>query len=205
MSEARNIAMKDGRTLSFGETQKMSKEYGADAEGVFVEINFDNGETVRLSVDPTSDIGKQALGHGLAQKLGDAASGAESTNDAYEAVLEVAARIANGEWTKARAAGEGGSAKGASELVEALVQVLGQPKDVVREMLAKLKQGDKLALRKTPAIAEVIEKLRATRAPSKAEKEKANAGASLLAALQAGQTPESLAAAPKAAEEDAPV
>lgn len=204
MSEARNIAMKDGRTLAFGETQKMSKDYGNEADGsVFVEINFDNGETVKLSVDPTSAIGKQALGHGLAQKLGDAASGAESTNDAYEAVLEVAARIAAGEWTKARTAGEGGSAKGASELVEALVKVLGQPKDVVREMLAKLKQGDKLALRKTPAVAEVIEQIRAARAPSKAEKEKANAGASLLAALQAGQTPESLAIAP--AEENAPL
>ncbi len=191
MSESRKIAMQDGRTLEFGENQKMSKEYGTDTEGgVFVELNFDNGETVKLTVDPTSAIGKQALGHGLAQKLGDAAAGAESTNDAYEAVLEVASRVANGEWTKTRAAGEGGSAKGASELVEALVQVLGQPKNVVREMLSKLKQGDKLALRKTPAVAEVIEKLRANRAPSKAEKEKASAGANLLAALQAGGVPD---------------
>ena len=91
MSESRKIAMQDGRTLEFGENQKMSKEYGTDTEGgVFVELNFDNGETVKLTVDPLSAIGKQALGHGLAQKLGDAAAGAESTNDAYEAVLEVA-------------------------------------------------------------------------------------------------------------------
>lgn len=196
MSESRSIAMKDGRTLSFGEKQKMSKDYGVtDAGLVYVQIDFDNGETVRLEIDPTSPTGLQAAGHGLSQKLGDSASGAESTNDAFEAVLEVASRVANGEWTKARATGDGTSAKGASELVEALVKVLSQPKEVVREMLSKLKQADKMALRKTPAVAQVIEALRAARAPSKAETEKAATGANLLAALQAGQVPEAADAA----------
>lgn len=193
MSESRKVSMKDGRTLEFGEKQKMSKDYGVtDAGHVFCQIDFDNGETVRLEVDPTSPTGLMALGHGLSQKLGDSASGADNTNDAFEAVLEVASRVANGEWTKARAAGDGTSAKGASELVEALVKVLSQPKEVVREMLSKLKQADKMALRKTPAVAQVIEALRAARAPSKAEKEKEAAGASLLAALQAGEVPVSV-------------
>lgn len=186
MSEARTVNMKDGRTLSFGEKQKMSKDYGVtDAGLVYCQIDFDNGETVRLEIDPTSPTGLQAAGHGLSQKLGDAASGADNTNDAFEAVLEVASRVANGEWTKSRATGDGTSAKGASELVEALVKVLGQPKEAVRGMLANLKQADKMALRKTPAVAQVIEQIRAARAPSKAETEKANAGAGLLAALQA--------------------
>jgi uncharacterized protein YdiU (UPF0061 family) len=192
MSDARIIEMKDGRKLSFGEKQKMAKDYGTTEDGqVFVQIDFDNGETVKLVIDPTSATGLQAAGHGLSQKLGDAAAGADNTNDAFEAVLEVASRVANGEWTKARAAGDGTSAKGASELVEALVKVLSQPKETVREMLSKLKQADKMALRKTPAVAQVIEALRAARAPSKAEKEKEAAGANLLAALQAGQVPES--------------
>ena len=186
MSEARTVNMKDGRTLSFGEKQKMSKDYGVtDAGLVYCQIDFDNGETVRLEIDPTSPTGLQAAGHGLSQKLGDAASGADNTNDAFEAVLEVASRVSNGEWTKSRATGDGTSAKGASELVEALVKVLGQPKEAVRGMLANLKQADKMALRKTPAVAQVIEQIRAARAPSKAETEKANAGAGLLAALQA--------------------
>ena len=200
MSDNRTIAMKDGRSIEFSPTTKMKKDYGVTEKGeVFVQLDFDNGETVRLEIDPSSPMGLQAAGHGLAQKLGDAAAGADSTNDAFEAVLEVASRVANGEWTKARAAGEGGSAKGASELVEALSKVLSQPKEVVRTMLAKLNQRDKLALRKTPAVAEAIEVLRANRAPSKAEKEKEAAGANLLAALQAGQIPES-APAPADAE-----
>lgn len=197
MSEARTIQMKDGRTLSFGEKQKMSKDYGVtDAGLVYCQIDFDNGETVRLEIDPASPTGLQAAGHGLSQKLGDAASGADNTNDAFEAVLEVASRVSNGEWTKSRATGDGTSAKGASELVEALVKVLGQPKEAVRGMLANLKQADKMALRKTPAVAQVIEQIRAARAPSKAETEKANAGAGLLAALQAAAAGD----APDAAE-----
>jgi hypothetical protein len=191
MADNRTIVMKDGRSLEFSPTTKMKKEYGTTDGGlVFVQLDFDNGETVRLEVNPTSAMGMQAAGHGLAQKLGDAAAGADSTNDAFEAVLEVASRVSNGEWTKARTAGEGGSAKGASELVEALTKVLNQPKEIVRSMLAKLKQGDKLALRKTPKVAEAIEALRANRAPSKAEQEKAAAGANLLAALEAGEVPD---------------
>lgn len=192
MSTARTIEMKDGRTVSFGEKQKMNKEHGTTEGGlVFVQIDFDNGETVRVEIDPASDTGRLACGHGLSQKLGDSAAGAESTNDAFESVLELAGRVARNEWRKAASEGSG-SAKGASELVEALVSLLSQPKDVVRDMLSKLSQGDKMALRKTPAVADAIEKIKASRGPSKAEAEKAAAGASLLAALQSGQVPESV-------------
>lgn len=205
MSDSRTIAMKDGRSVAFGEKQKMNKSYGTvEIDGtshVFVQIDFDNGETVRLEIDPASATGLQAAGHGLSQKLGDAASGADSTDDAFEAVIEVASRVANGEWAKSRGTGDGTSAKGSSELVEAMVKVLGQSKEVVRGMLSQLKQADKMALRKTPAVAQVIESLRAARAPSKAETEKAAAGASLLAALQAGQVP----AGQTATDEEAPV
>ena len=92
-------------------------------------------------------------------------------NNAFNAVLEVAPRVANGEWTTASATGDDTSAKDATDLVEALVKVLSQPKEVVCDMLAKLKQDDKLALRKTPAVAQVIESLRATRPSVKADKE----------------------------------
>lgn len=184
MTTARDIAMKDGRTVSFGEKQKMDKSHGSTDSGqVFVQIDFDNGETVRLELDPASDTGRLACGHGLSQKLGDSAAGADNTNDAFESILELAGRVAKGEWKKASTS-EGGSAKGASELVEALVKILSQPKDTVREMIGKLTQADKMALRKTPAVAEAIEAIKAARAPSKAESDKVAAGAALLDALK---------------------
>jgi len=184
MSDSRTVEMRDGRSVNFGEKQRMNKDYGVDGAGmVFCQIDFDNGETIRVEVNPSTPIGQSACGHGLSQKLGDTAAGADTTNDAFEAVLEVATRISNNEWNKGRAEG-GGSAKGASELVEALVVVLGKDKDTVRNMLVQLKQADKMALRKTPAIAAEIEKIKAARAPSKAEKDKAAVGADLLAALK---------------------
>jgi hypothetical protein len=195
------VKMKDGREIDFGEKAKMKKDYGFDPESglVWCRIDFANGETVEVRVDPLADIGRQALGHGLAQKLGDAASGADSVEDALEAVIEVAKRTANGEWTKVRE-GSGGSAKGASELVQALVAVLNQPKDTVRTMLSSLSAAEKMALRKVPEIAAEIEKIKAAKAPSKTEAEKVAKGAGLLDALKAAA-----ATAPVAPAEDAPV
>ena len=185
------VTMQDGRKIVFGEKTKMKKEYGYNAETglVYCRLDFCNGETVESFVDPKSDLGFQVAGHGLAQKLGDAAAGADSVEDAFEAVLEVAKRIANGEWTKAREGSSGGSAKGASELVQALVAVMGQDKDTVRSMLAGLTAADKMALRKVPEIAAEIEKIKAAKAPSKAEKEKADKGSALLAALKGEAAP----------------
>lgn len=196
-STTTKVTMSDGRVVEFGEKSKMKKDYGFDeASGlVWCRIDFANGEVVEIKIDPASAIGHQALGHGLAQKLGDAASGADSVDSAFEAVLEVAKRTANGEWTKARE-GSGGSAKGASELVLALCKVMGQPKETVRDMLATLTAGDKAALRKVPEIAAAIEEIKAAKAPSKAEQERASKGSQLLAALRGATAAEG---------EDAPV
>jgi hypothetical protein len=188
--ESRSITMKDGRVVAFGTKQRMNKTHAVNAAGsVALSIDFDNGETVVVEVAPGSPVGLQALGHGLSQKLGDAAAGADSTEDAFESVLEIAGRIANGEWKKQAEAGTGGSAKGASELVEALSRVLGQTKENVRARLATLDQADKLALRKTPKVAAAIEALRLERGPSKADKDKAETGASLLSMMESGEMP----------------
>lgn len=179
-----SVEMNDGRIVAFGQKQMMDKSYGLTPAGdIFVQIDFSHGETVRVEIDAGSKIALAAAGHGLSQKLGDAASGADTVQDAFEAVLEVASRVSAGDWNKIRASGEG-SAKGAGELVTALCEVLNQPRDVVRDMLAKIPQAQKLALRKTPAVAEVIKKLREARAPSKKELEQADIGASLLEQLK---------------------
>jgi len=179
-----SVLMTDGRTVEFGEKTKMKKDYGFDAERglVWNRIDFANGEVVEVWTDPTSDLGRQAVGHGIGQKLGDAAAGADSIESAFESVLEMAKRIQNGEWTKAREGG-GTSAKGASELVQALVKVLGQDKETVRTMLATLSAGDKASLRKVDAVAAAIEEIKAAKAPSKADKERAERGAAILASL----------------------
>lgn len=183
------VTMTDGRIVHFGEKTKMKKDYGYDAERglVWNRIDFANGETVEVWTDPNSELGRQALGHGIGQKLGDSAAGADSIESAFEAVLEMGKRLQNGEWAKAREGG-GTSAKGASELVQALVKVMGVSVDEVRNLLATLSASDKAALRKVDKVAAAIEEIKAAKAPSKADKERAERGQALLAALT-GTTP----------------
>ncbi len=184
------VKMNDGREVEFGEKTKIKKDYGVLPNGnVFAQIDFVDGQTIAVEVEPGSPLGLQAMGHGLVQKLGDASAGAENLEDAFESILEVAARINAGDWNKAREGG-GGAAKGSSELVLALVKVLDKDKETVRGLLANLSAGEKAALRKTPDVAAAIEQVKAERKPSKAEQEKLDAANSLLAGLKAGVVPE---------------
>jgi len=181
---SRTIKMNDGREVRFGEKTRMKKEYGVSDQGlIFCRIDFDNGESIEVLVDPNSEVGQQALGHGLSQKLGDAAAGAESTEDAFEAVIEVAKQISGGKWNKAREGG--GSAKGASDLVIALAEVLGKEKETVRNLLANMSAAEKAMLRKVPDVLAAIERIKAARGPAKVNAEKAAQAAALFDALKA--------------------
>lgn len=187
-STTRKIKMNDGRDQTFGEKQKIKKDYGVRDGNVFALIDFDNGQSIEVLIDPASEIAKDAMGHGLVQKLGDAAAGANSTDDAYEAILEVAARLNKGQWTKEREGG-GGSAKGASELVVALTEYLNKPKELVREMLQALSAADKMTLRKVKGVAAIIERNRAAKEPTKAEAEKLAAAEAALEKMRAMEAP----------------
>lgn len=181
---SRTIKMNDGREVRFGEKTRMKKEYGVYDQGlIFCRIDFDNGESIEVLVDPNSEVGRQALGHGLSQKLGDAAAGAESTEDAFEAVIEVAKQISAGKWNKAREGG--GSAKGASDLVIALAEVLGKEKETVRNLLANMSAAEKAMLRKVPDVLATIVRIKAARGPAKVNAEKAAQAAALFDALKA--------------------
>lgn len=185
-SKSREISMQDGRKVTFGEKTKIKKEHFVEGANVICRIDFEDGRTVKVEIDPASETGLIACGHGLSQKLGDAAAGAENLDDAYESVLEVASRVAKGEWKKASEPGTGGSAKGASELLLAMVAFMTKKtgkevtKDQVREMLLAMKAGDKAALRRVPAIADEIAAIKAAKKPSKAEADAAQAAQALL-------------------------
>lgn len=187
--KSRMIKMDDGREVKFGEKTRLKKDYGVDeATGnTWCRIDFDNGKVIKVEVAPGSALLLQAAGHGLSQKLGDSAANAENTEDAFESILEVAARLNKGEWNKAS---DGtGSAKGASELVEAMSIYLNTTKEAVRDMMVNLSAGDKAALRKVPDVAKAIEQVRANRKPTKAEEDKIAKAADLLAKMKAGETP----------------
>lgn len=128
--------------------------------------------TITVDADSLSEaVYRQAVVHGLKQKLVDAAAisrntetGASATiQDKYEAVKEVAERLLAGEWNKRReagAAGTGGLLKLAlTRLYEG--RMSGEQLDA---WLTAKTDKEKAALRKNPKVAEIIEQIRAERA-----------------------------------------
>lgn len=150
-------------------------------------LTFDNGKilTVR-DTDLSESVRELALMHGLKQKLVDAAAisrnpdtgRSATTEDKYNAVREVYDRLLSGQWNKQREGGSGGNSGGL--LFRALTRIYPtKTPEQIRAFLEGKSDAEKATLRKLPAIAAIIEQL-------KAESAKTDGidGAALLAGLE---------------------
>lgn len=149
------IKMADGREVGFAGKRKMVKDYIIDANSntVTARIDFANGQTVTLAIDPTiQTTGEdsvplllQAAGHGLVQKLGDEAASEKDVDDAYLAISDLADRLAKGEWGVQR---EAGGFSGASVVLQAILEAKRESApdytiEQVKEGLQKILDADK--------------------------------------------------------------
>lgn len=134
-----------------------------------LEITFRHGEQLTVEVLALSaDIQRQALLHGLKQKLVDAAAisrnpetGRTATiEDKFAAVKEVYDRLLAGDWNKRR---EGGGNAGGL-LLQALARLYPE-KDVetLRAYVEKLSRSEQAALRANTRVAPVIAEIQAER------------------------------------------
>lgn len=134
-----------------------------------LQLRFADGRIVSLQVgDLQPHIIADALMHGLKQKLVDAAAiprnletGHSATlSDKYNAVKEVADRLVAGSWNKA--AGDGSTGSGGL-LLRALFRHYKEekPMPVLIAYLEKKTDKEKAAMRKIPAIAAIIEQIKA--------------------------------------------
>ena len=154
--------------------------------GTVLGMAFDNGQTLSLSANQlTEEIRNAALMHGLKQKLVDAAAisrnpdtgRSATTEDKYNAVREVYDRLLSGQWNKQREGGAGGASGGL--LFRALSRLyVAKTPEQIRAFLEAKSDAEKATLRKLPAVAAIIEQL-------KAESAKTDGidGAALLAGL----------------------
>jgi len=140
-----------------------------DDELTGLTITFRHGEQLTIDVSALSaDIQRQALLHGLKQKLVDAAAisrnpetGRTATiEDKFAAVKEVYDRLLAGEWNKRR---EGGGTTGGL-LLQALVRLYPEKDvDTLRAYVDKLSRSEQAALRANSRIAPVIAEIQAER------------------------------------------
>lgn len=157
------VTMEDGRVVEFAGKRRIIKNSEIVDGQLVTTIDFVNGKSVVFRAPKDPKFLALLAGHGAEQKLGDAAAGAETIEDAFEAVAEVAIRMENGEWNAKREPGS--SAAGGSILVKALAEF--RPNltiEQVRQFLAGKSQAEKMALRNSAALRPIVQRLEAEKA-----------------------------------------
>lgn len=172
-----------GRLVEFSGKRKLLKESGVDAKGVFIKLDFVNGQARQFYL-PESLMEKFAA-HGAEQKLGDEIAGVDDIDDCVMAVDDLIDRLYNGDWTAKR---EANAMAGASILAKALVQQSGKTLAEVRAFLGTKSHAEKVAIRANKAIAPIVAELEAAK-KTKAPKGPAIDTDSLLDALSSGIVP----------------
>lgn len=159
------VKMEDGREVEFVGKRRMLKDsIFEDSTGhPTIRLDFRNGRTVSFRIPETLLL--KFAAHGAEQKLGDEVAGykEDELDDQVLAVEELVKRLNNGEWNVKR---EGGSLAGTSILMKALVEFSGGARtpEQVKEFLSGKSQAEKLALRNSPKIKPIIERIEAERA-----------------------------------------
>ncbi len=160
-AEIETVKMSDGREVGFAGKRKMLKADvgpGLEVEDskVGTRLDFRNGETrTYYVVDSLKD---RFAAHGAKQKYGDETAGLEDIDDMIGAVDALDAQLQTGKWREER---EGGSFAGTSVLLKALVEFSGKDAEQVKAFLKDKTQAEKLALRNSPQLKPIVEKLEA--------------------------------------------
>ena len=157
-TEYLEVAMTDGRKVSFAGKRKVVKETVLDESKIVVEgdvmqvqagaisirMDFRNGET-RLRPLPLSLLARFA-GHGAEQKYGDelatTADKPLTEEDMVLAIDDLNAQIQAGKWGAGRASSGGGGVSGASIVVQAICQATGKDLATVKAYLQKKLDAD---------------------------------------------------------------
>lgn len=158
-----SVTMQDGRVVEFPESTKAKKEVLQD-NGKFTGVRWDfsNGQTrtvLLTDLQAHNDSGILAC-HGLSQKGGDEYASEKDVDDAVLAFDDLMDRLKKGDWSEKREGGFGG----ASVLARAISEVFGKTMDETRAFLRELSAAEKMALRQTPELKPVIEKIEAEKA-----------------------------------------
>lgn len=157
-TEYLEVAMTDGRKVSFAGKRKVVKETVLDESKIVVEgdvmqvqagaisirMDFRNGETLLMPL-PLSLLARFA-GHGAEQKYGDelatTADKPLTEEDMVLAIDDLNAQIQAGKWGAGRASSGGGGVSGASIVVQAICQATGKDLATVKAYLQKKLDAD---------------------------------------------------------------
>lgn len=153
------------RKVSFAGKRKMLKEsFFPDGSNPQVRLDFVNGKSILFTL-PDSLLAKFAA-HGAEQKLGDETAGTQDVDDMYEDVSALVERLNKGEWRTER---QGGGFSGISLLIKALMEVTSKTEQQVKDWIKDKTPADKAALKNSPKVKPVYDRLEAEKAAGAAK------------------------------------
>lgn len=160
-SEVTGVKMDDGRVVGFGKRQKLDKEIlFRDGFAYAVRFNFRDGASITLDLSKVPvEIGAHLVAHGASQKCGDECADLDSVADMFAAVEAMIERLTSGNWSAERQ-----GFAGQSILIEALIEVTGQTREQVREVLKTLTAKERAALKTDKLIKPVYDRIETERA-----------------------------------------
>lgn len=161
-----NVQMDDGREVAFPGDRRLLKESVTNPDGtVTTRFDFVHGETRSFTIEPSANLFARFAAHGIEQKIGDEVAGLKDPEDMVLAVDEIMDRLNAGDWSAKR---ETNGMAGTSVLAKALIQASAKTPIQVKEFLKGKTNAEKLALRNSPKIKPIVEKLEAGKKKAKA-------------------------------------
>ena len=164
------VRMEDGREVDFAGKRDLVKNYEVDEANATVNVTLDfrNGQTRRFQPPPSLLL--TFAGHGAIQKLGDELADPKLTDidDKVAAIDALIEQLLAGQWSARR---EGDGFAGTSVLLKSLVELTRKESESDAEAVARVKaflkgksQNEKLALRNSPKIKPIVERIEAEKA-----------------------------------------
>lgn len=148
--------------ISFGSRAKTVKKVDEASETVHFFTRDGQIHSLALADLSEAMVRRLAL-HGIAQKVGDEASGVDDPADISENFAEMIIRLKGGDWGADRSGG-GSRESGGGVLARALVRVTGQTIEAVRATLATLTPAQKAKLRSNAKVAKAVAEIKAENA-----------------------------------------
>jgi hypothetical protein len=153
------VKMDDGKIVEFAGKRKLLKTSLIDDKGIYLRMDFRNGE-VRTFTMPES-LYERFAAHGAEQKFGDEIAGLDAIDDCVLAIDDLMARMEAGDWNVKR---EANGMAGTSVLLKALVEVTGKDVAAIKTFLADKTQAQKVALRNSPKLKPTVDRIEAEKA-----------------------------------------
>lgn len=165
-----SVTMEDSRVVDFAGKRDLVKNYEVDPANATVKVVLDFRNGVTRTFYPHPELLLTFAGHGAIQKLGDELADPKLTDidDKVAAIDSLIEQLNAGQWSARR---EGDGFAGTSVLLKALVELTRKDEesdaDAVTRVKAFLKgksQNEKLALRNSPKIRPIVERIEAEKA-----------------------------------------